>query len=236
MAQFVLVHGAWHGAWCWARVLPALRAAEHVVHAVTLTGVGDRAHLLSPSVRLSTHIDDVINLILCEELDQVVLVGHSYGGTVIRGVADRLQQQRPGLWQQLVYVDGTAPLPGESWSSTHTPEVIAARVAAAEASGGLSLPPPDSKIWGLDGKDRDWVNRRMTPQPFALYREPLHYDVARADSLPRTFIDCHSPAAPTIDPMRRRVRSESGWCVIEIATGHEAMVSAPSQLVDALLD
>ena len=236
MQQFVLVHGAWHGAWCWARILPALRAAGYLAHAVTLTGVGDREHLLSPGISLATHIDDVVNLIRCEELDEVVLVGHSYGGMVITGVADRLLKQLPGVLQHLVYVDGTAPRPGESWSSSHAPEVIAERVAAVEASGGLGLPPPDSAVWGLTGADREWVNRRMTPQPFSLYREPLNFDGARVDDVPRTFIDCHSPAAPNLDPMRRRVRSEPGWSVIEIATGHDVMISAPSHLVDALLD
>src|SRR5947209_5724227 len=106
MATFVLVHGSWHGAWCWKRVLPLLRGAGHDVHAVTLTGVGERAHLLSADIRLDTHITDVVNLIDCEELADVILVGHSYGGIVITGVADRLQRRSPGLLQQLVYIDG----------------------------------------------------------------------------------------------------------------------------------
>ena len=87
--QFVLVHGAWHGAWCWSRVLPRLRAAGHDAHAVTLTGVGDRAHLLSRDIRIATHVADVVGLIVCEELADVVLVGHSYAGHVVTGVADR---------------------------------------------------------------------------------------------------------------------------------------------------
>ena len=90
MVTFGLVHGSQHGAWCWERVMPALRAAKHDVHAVTLTGVGERAHLLSRDITLGTHIDDVINLIACEELSDVVLVGHSYGGLAITGAADRL--------------------------------------------------------------------------------------------------------------------------------------------------
>src|SRR5258708_23637384 len=142
MATFVLVHGAWHGAWCWKRVMPLLRRAGDDGHAVTLTGVGERAHLLTRDIRLDTHIADVINLIACEELTKVILVGHSYGGVVITGVADRLQQQNPGALQQLVYIDGTAPRSGESWSGAHTPEVVAARVAAAMKTGRLSLTPP----------------------------------------------------------------------------------------------
>ena len=94
MATFVLVHGAWHGAWCWARVLPLLRAAGHTAHAVTLTGVGERAHLLARGITLDTHIADAANLVRCEELDDVILVGHSYGGLVITGTADRLLAER----------------------------------------------------------------------------------------------------------------------------------------------
>jgi pimeloyl-ACP methyl ester carboxylesterase len=233
--QFVLVHGAWHGAWCWSRVLPRLRAAGHDAHAVTLTGVGDRAHLLSRDIRIATHVADVVGLIECEELTDVVLVGHSYGGMVITGVADRMEAEHPGVLRHVVYVDGSAPRSGESWSSPHKPEVVAARIAAAEAGGGLAIPQPDASVFGLDGADRDWVNRRMTPQPFGLYRDPLVFDEARLARLPRTFVDCNQPAFPNIDAMRRRVRSEPGWNVVEIATGHDVMVSEPARLAEVLL-
>jgi pimeloyl-ACP methyl ester carboxylesterase len=231
---FVLVHGAWHGAWCWSRVLLRLRAAGHEAFAVSLTGVGERAHLLSRNIRLATHIADVINLILCEELTDVVLAGHSYGGVVVTGVADRMQAAHRGVLRHIVYVDGSAPRSGESWSSPHKPDVVAARVAAAEANGGLAIPAPDASVFGLETADREWVNRRMTPQPFSVYRDPLHFDEERVARLPRTFVDCHQPPFPNIDPMRRRVRAEPGWNVVEIATGHDAMISAPAQLADAL--
>ena len=234
--QFVLVHGAWHGAWCWKRVTPLLRDAGHDVHAVTLTGVGERAHLLSAQIRLHTHVSDVLGVIRGEELDRVVLVGHSYGGVVVTGVADVLLCDAPEVLKHLVYVDGTAPERcGESWSSAHKPEVIIERIAAATANGGVSLPPPDAAVFGLDGDDRDWVNRRMTPQPFGLYRDPLVFDPARVATAPRTFIDCNQPALANIDAMRRRVRSEPGWRVVEIATGHDAMISAPEVLARRLL-
>jgi pimeloyl-ACP methyl ester carboxylesterase len=237
MTQLVLVHGAWHGGWCWARVLPLLRAAGHAAHAVTLTGVGERAHLLSPQIRLATHLQDVLNLVAAEELDDVVLVGHSYGGLVITGVADALQRQRPGLLRHLVYVDAVVPLPGESWSSTHAPEVVAGRVAAAEqSSGGLSLPAPDAEAFGLKGADRDWVNRRQTPQPFAVYRDPLEFDARRIAALPRTFVDCTSPPAANIAVSRKRARTQPGWQVVEVATGHDPMVSAPREFAQVLLD
>ena len=235
--QFVLVHGAWHGAWCWKRVIPLLRAAGHDVHAVTLTGVGERAHLLSAQIRLHTHIDDVLGVVRGEELDRVVLVGHSYGGVVITGVADRLLRDSPGVLRHLVYVDGTAPeKSGESWSSPHKPEVVAARIAAARSNGFVSIPPPDASAFGLEGDDADWVARRMTPHPFGLYLDPLHFDPSRVAGVARTFVDCNQPAFANIDSMRRRVRSEPGWRVVEIATGHDAMISAPEALARKLLD
>ena len=231
----VLVHGAWHGAWCWRDVLPLLRTAGVQAHAVTLTGLGERAHLMSPAIDLTTHIQDVVGLIEAEELQRVVLVGHSYAGMVITGVADRLQRQRPGLLSHLVYLDASVPLPGESWSSPHTAETRQARIQAAQASGGLSFPPPDASVFGLTGAGRDWVNRRQTPQPFRLYQDPLHFDPALVWAVPHSFIDCTDPPLATIDVARQRVRREPGWQVMTLATGHDPMVSEPEALADMLL-
>ena len=230
----VLVHGAWHGGWCWQRVLPLLQVAGLNAHAVTLTGVGERAHLMSPDIRLSTHIQDVLGVIEANELTHVVLVGHSYAGMVITGAADQLQQSQPGLLASLVYLDAVTPHPGESWSSQHTPETIAQRLGVARASGGISFAPPDASVFGLTGADRDWVNRRQTPQPLAVYQDTLAFEAARVASVPRTFIDCTSPALPTIAVMRQRVRQESGWEVMELTTGHDPMVSAPGMLAEML--
>ena len=229
MADFVLVHGAWHGAWCWSRVLPPLWAAGHRAFAVTLTGLGERAHLLSKSITLDTHIADVAQLIEAEELLDAVLVGHSYGGMVITGVADRLSARL----HHLVYLDAVVPLPGESWSSGHSLETQATRRQAIAETGVLA--PPDPAVFGLTGTDRAWVARRQTPQPGRVYDAALNFDAARLAALPRTFIDCNSPALATIALMRARVRAEPGWSLAEIATGHDAMVSAPQALVDILL-
>jgi len=233
--SIVLVHGSWHGAWCWCRVLPLLRSAGVDSHAVTLTGVGERAHLMAPTIDLHTHIQDVIGLIEAEELQRVVLVGHSYAGMVITGVADRLQAEQPGLLAHLVYLDAALPYPGDSWSSHHSAETKQARIAASQSSGGLSFPPPDASLFGLSGADRDWVNRRQTPQPFRLYQQPLDFEAQRVAAIPRTFIDCTRPALATIAPSRVRVRSEPGWKVVEMATGHDPMVSEPVALSQILL-
>ena len=236
MHQYVLVPGAWHGAWCWARVLSLLRTAGCVSHAVTLTGVGDRAHLFSTGVRLAVHIQDVINLISCEELDHVVLVGHSYAGMVITGVADTLLQHERPVLQQIVYLDAIVPHPGESWSSQQPPDAVAARIQSAMTDGGgVAILPPDPKVFGLEAGDYEWVKRRMTPQPFGLYQEKLHFDAVRVATLPRTFIDCTDPALAAIAAMRKRVREEAGWRVLELKAGHDSMISAPRQLAELLL-
>lgn len=244
MADILLVHGAWHGAWCWRRVLPLLWRAGHRPHAVTLTGVGERRRQLAPAVTLATHVDDVRAAIQAEEMDPVVLVGHSYGGLVITGAAagpvpsqaaaDVAPAPLPNV-ARLIYLDAVVPAPGESWSSGHDAQTVAARTAAAEASGGLSLPPPDPAAFGLSGADRDWVARRQTPQPFAPYREPLPFDGERWRRIPRSFIDCTAPALATIAPSRRRVREQGDWDLHEVACGHDPMVEVPERLA-ALID
>jgi pimeloyl-ACP methyl ester carboxylesterase len=230
----VLVHGAWGGAWIWRRVLAPLRAAGHEVHAVTLTGDGERAHLRRSDISLQTHIDDVLGLVDAEELQDLVLVGHSYGGMVVTGAAAALQARAAGRLRGLVYVDAMVPLPGEGWGDAHSPEVVAARRAAADAHDN-ALPPPDPADFGIGGADRDWLLRRQVPHPFGMYRVPLHYDADALAALPRLFIDCHQPAYPTIDAMRTRVRTLPGWRVVEMATGHCPMVTQPEALVRHLL-
>jgi pimeloyl-ACP methyl ester carboxylesterase len=228
MTDFVLVHGAWHGAWCWRKILPSLWAKGHRAFAVTLTGVGEREHLLSSTIRLATHIDDVAAVVETEELTQVVLVGHSYAGLLITAVADRYAERIV----RLVYVDAIIPCSGESWSSSHDENARQARRKDI-AQGGV-IPPPSASAYGLTGDDAAWVDRRQKPHPGGVYEDVLHFDEARVAGLSRTFVDCTSPALPTIEKSRQRVRSEPGWQVIEIATGHDPMISAPTQLLDIL--
>ena len=230
----VLVHGAWAGAWAWQRVLGPLRAAGHAVFAVTLSGCGQRRHALRRDITLQTHIADVTGLVEAEELQGVVLVGHSYGGLVVTGAADALLARRAGAVRQIVYVDAMVPLPGESWSSRHDEATRAARTAAARASGLNALPPPDPAGFGLAGPDRDWLLRRQGPHPFNAYTEPLHFNADRVAAVPRTFIDCVSPAYPTITPIRQRVRQMAGFAVVEMATGHYPQIQAPTDFVATL--
>lgn len=239
MANFLLVHGAWHGAWCWQRVLPRLMGAGHRAHAVTLTGVGERAHLLHPGIDLETHITDVTAAMDAEEMDEVVLVVHSYAGMLGTAVADR----RPERLRHLVYLDAVLPKPGESWSSTHASATRQARIDAAQAHPLHAFPAPDPAVFGLSDADHAWVQRRQTPHPGGPYSHALDFDPQRVASVPRSFINCTTPALGTIDVSRQRMRDPKFWDgawlpgsqVIDMPTGHDPMVSDPEGLVQHLL-
>ncbi|HJV71295.1 alpha/beta hydrolase [Ideonella sp.] len=229
MADFVLVHGAWHGAWCWRKLLPSLWAAGHRAFAVDLTGLGARRHLYRRELGLADHVADVVAVLESEELQQAVVVGHSYGGMVITGAADRC----PDSVAALVYIDAVVPRNGERWSSTHSPDTQAQRRAQIAEVGGLA--PPDPSVFGLSGADRDWVLRRQSIQPGGCYDDALRFDEARWSRWRRYFIDCTGPALPTIATSRERVRAEPGWHVDTLSTGHDPMISAPEALSALLL-
>lgn len=242
MAHYLLVHGAWGGAWYWRDTLAALIRAGHRAHAVTLTGVGERAHLLSPAIDLETHIADVIGALEAEELEDCTLVVHSYGGMLGTAVADR----RPERLRHLVYVDAVLPAPGESWSSGQPPDTRAQRIASAEADSNYAFAPPDPAAFGLSGDAADWVRRRQRPHPGHTYTQPLDFDPTRVATLSRTFISCTQPALPTIDVSRQRMADPAFWGgawnggggvhVIEMATGHSPMISEPAIFHRILLD
>ena len=241
MANFVLVHGAWHGGWCWHRVQQPLARAGHRVHAVTLTGVGERAHLLSSAITLETHIADVAGVIEAEELQDVVLAVHSYAGMIGTAIADRMGARL----RHLVYVDAVVPRPGESWSSTHARAVREARLAGAAGSDDYSLAAPDPNNYGLEGEDDAWVKRRLTAHPGHTYEAALDFDPQRVAAVPRTFVNCVRPALPTIDAIRPRMadpqfwdgawRGGAGAQVVDLPTGHDPMVTLPAELVEVLL-
>lgn len=235
MATFVLVHGAMHGGWCWKRVTPLLRAAGHEVFAPTLTGLGERAHLAQPGIDLETHVRDVLGVFEYEDLDRVVLVGHSYAGTVIAGVADRL----PGRIAHLVHLDAAEAGDGQALLDLFPPEFQAAERALVEAEGdGWRLPPSDPAFYEVtDLEDAAWVRDKLTPQPFKTFTQPLRLANPAGFPGPRTYIACLA-AAPEgwRDAMVGRARNEPGWRYRELATGHDAMVTAPHELANLLLE
>jgi pimeloyl-ACP methyl ester carboxylesterase len=229
---FVLVHGAWHGGWCWRRVADRLRAAGHTVFTPTCTGLGDKAHLLSQDITLDTFTNDIAGVIEAEELNDVILVGHSFGGNPISGVAEKM----PNRIKHLVYLDSLMVEPGKSPFDSLPANVVAARrKASQETSGGLSLPAPPPSAFGVpDGPDADWVKRRLTPHPISTYESKLNIKGPVGNNLPRTYIHCTNPSYAALQASRDWMKQQQGWRWMEIATGHDAMVMAPDELAKML--
>ena len=234
MATFVLVHGAWHGGWCWWKVAPLLRAAGHEVYTTTLTGLGERAHLGTPQTDLDTHIQDVVGVLECEELVGVVLVGHSYAGMVITGVADRA----PGRLAHLVHLDAYVPAVGQAVVDIF-PAGAQRWPAEADAHGdGWRFPPPDPAGWRItDDADLRRLRTHLVAHPLASVLQPLRLTRPPGAGLPRTYIYCAEKAAPdSFTAAAARVRTDPAWRYRELPTGHEAMITMPRETADLLLE
>jgi pimeloyl-ACP methyl ester carboxylesterase len=237
VATFVLLHGGWHGAWCWRRVTPLLRDAGHDVVAPTLTGLGERAHLVSRDVDVSLHVRDLAAVLEMEDVRDAVLVGHSYAGVVIAAVAEVASDRIA----QLVFLDAFIPRAGCALLDllpSARAEVF--RGAAREHGDGWLVPLPWEQAlagWGVtDPEDVAWTLSRLTPQPMATFLEPFGASAAW-EQLPRTFLHCTSkPAGDTFAPFAEAAAaSGSGWRFESIATGHDAMITAPEALAETLL-
>lgn len=236
MADFVLIHGAWHGGWCWTHVAGMLSNYGHRVFAPSLTGCADRGHLLSPQVTLATHVDDVIRLIEFESLHDCILVGHSYGGNVISGVADQLRERVA----HYVFLDAAVPeddAPSFSWSQPHSELTRQARRAAIANQGrGLFFPAPPVEAFGILDKDQaSWVEKRLSPMPASLYDSVLPIKQGATRGLPRTYAAARLPVYETMRATHDRMRADPTWRYLEIATGHDMMVSAPGEVSNLLL-
>jgi pimeloyl-ACP methyl ester carboxylesterase len=225
--SYVLVHGAWHGAWCWRKVVPLLERAGHRAAAVTLTGQGDRAHLASPAIDLSTHVQDVASTLEMEDLDDVVLVGHSYGGMVITGAAEKAA---PRL-RRLVYLDALVPTDGQCAFDLNSAQLRERFEREAAATGeGYKVAPMSTDLLGIaDPAQAEWVRARLTPLPIGCFREPVRAKAAQR--IPSTFILCQRFG---FQNTAQRCRAQ-GWPVLEIDSGHDAMVTEPDALAELLL-
>jgi pimeloyl-ACP methyl ester carboxylesterase len=230
MATFVLVHGAWHGGWCWRFVRPLLRRAGHEVFAPSLTGLGERKHLVRPDIDLDTHIEDIVSLLEMEDLRDVVLVGHSYGGMVITGAADRAQ---PRI-KRLVYLDAFVPENGKCTLDYVVPERAARMREEGEKLGNVT--PPPLSLWGLTKPEHiDFVKPREVRHPYRTMsqRIVLRNEAALA-RLPKTFVYCSSPATGSFDAFAAKYRNDPAWKFFELKTGHDAMILMPEQVAEIL--
>ncbi len=239
---FVLVHGAWHGAWAWMRVRPLLEEAGARVCTPTLTGLGERGHLRSPVPTLSTHVEDVNRCLYYEDLTEVVLVGHSYGGMAITGAADAARERIAAL----VYLDAAVPKNGQSMAS-QKPGATEAEIEGARA--GLGALAPDG-AWmgvlplegygyhGLSETDARWISARLTPHPLASWFEPLALGNGGGADLERTYIHCKNPPLPMSSmPFHAALlKNDPAWRYREIESGHGAMMTAPEAVAALLLE
>ena len=212
-ATFVLVHGAWAGAWIWRKVAPLLRAAGHEVYASTATGMGDRVHLADPAIDLDTFVTDVVNLLEFEDLTQVTLVGWSFGGMTITGVAERV----PERLAQLVYLDAVVPADGES------------------ANDPLPVWTDFVRAMAKDPADQEGFLAKLVRQPLPTFAQPMKLGNPASAAVPRAFVHCTEGAMEPFASIAARVRSDAGWRYREVADDHFAAINAPQVTADALL-
>ncbi len=215
-AAFVLVHGAWHGGWCWRRVVDRLTAKGHYVIAPTLSGVGERSHLPPEIVNLTAQIDDVVGEIKWKDLDGIVLVGHSYGGMVITGVAERLRDRIAAI----VYLDAFLPGDGQSlYDLVH-----------ASPSPGSVVPPHPAAYFHVNAKDSAWVESKLTPHPIHCFTEKLKVTGAYQSIPQKTYIRAPLFNMAAFDDALARCRADRSWKTETVTCGHDVMIDQPAQL------
>ena len=235
MATYVLVHGGGHGGWCYQHVARVLRAAGHDVSAPTLTGLGERSHLMRPGIDLDTHITDVVNVLQYDDVREVILVGHSYGGMVVTGVADRAAD-RIG---KLVYLDAANPVNNQSLVDVSGPVIEAVRPYGRVVDGVelVLFPEPDIvKLYGVtDPDDVAWMTERLTPHPWACFEQKLRLTNEEALwAIPQYHIVCTSTLATRDPELMEKARADGRlW---DIDTGHDLMVTEPEFVANALLE
>ena len=226
---FVLVHGAWHGGWCWRRVSDRLERRGHKVYAPSLTGLADRAHLLTNRVNVSTHITDIVSLIRFEDLTNVVLVGHSYAGFVISGIAERAHTAIASI----VFLDAFMPDNGQSIFSISS-DRLKQSIIDAQKRGQLGMAPAPASYFNVNEKDRAFVDSKCTPLPIGTYVEPLTLTGARERIARKTYIRATGFKAPGFDAAMAKLRNDQGWNLRQLPCGHDAMIDMPDELAEML--
>ncbi len=234
MTTYVLVHGAWGGGWKYARVAERLRARGHTVFTPTLTGQGERSHLSSATINLTTHVTDILNVIRYEDLSDVVLAGHSYGGMVITAVADAL----PEKISALVYVDAFIPQDGQSLFDLNIPANTQMFIDRAGmlpgALGGLFVPPPPAAFFGVNAKDAPRVDALAAPHPIATMMEKIKLSGGYRQVKRRIYL--HGTALPRESPFKRfyEQAQREGFEAHALPCGHDIMLDLPDELTEIL--
>jgi pimeloyl-ACP methyl ester carboxylesterase len=228
MTTFVLIHGAWHGAWCWRRVTRLLTARGHEVFTPTLTGVGERSHLRTPEIDVDTHITDVVNLIKWERLEDVVLVGHSYGGMVASGVTEQVEKAIASI----VLLDAFFPDDGQSLADQGT-KIAREAIDAAVRNGDTVLAPRPAAFFKVNEKDQAWVEALCVPHPIRCFTQKLALSGARERIAGKAYIRAAGYANEGFDAARAKARSR-GWRIYDMPCGHDVMVDMPEALAGIL--
>jgi len=228
---FVLVHGAWHGGWCWRRVADRLRRDGHAVFTPTLTGLGERSHLLRPGIDLATHIADIVSVMRWERLSDVVLCGHSDGGFVISGVAEEM----PALIRSIVFLDAFVPENGDTTLKLITRPALQDAIRAALQRGDLVVPSPPAEGFGVNEADRRWVDDFCVPQPIGTFTSPIALSGARENIARKTYIRAKGYTNQAFDRALATVQADPSWRCYEVPCGHDVMVDMPGRLTELLL-
>jgi pimeloyl-ACP methyl ester carboxylesterase len=226
---FVLVHGAWHGGWCWRRVADLLEKQGHKVYTPTLTGLGERSHLMSATITLDTHIADVVNVIKWEDLHDICLVAHSYGGWPVSGALEQVGD-RVG---SIVYLDAFMPEDGER-GFDFASEFSRNGTLEAQQKGEISRPAPPASVFHVKEKDVAWVESKLTPQPLGLAFSVIKLTGAREKVARKTYIRAPKYEQPAFDRYYAAKKSDAAWRAYQVACGHDVMVDAPEQLAEIL--
>jgi pimeloyl-ACP methyl ester carboxylesterase len=227
---FVLVHGGWRGGWCWRRVSDLLEKQGHKVFTPTLTGLGERSHLLAPGINIATHTTDVVNLVKFERLKDIVLVGHSYAGLVITPVAEQIG---PSIGS-IVFLDAFLPEVGDSASSTAS-QTSRDAIAAAIQRGEISTKPLPASLFGDNEKDRPWIDELSTPHPILTLTDKTVATGAREKIGKKTYIRALGYNNPAFNAALAKTKADSSWRTFELNSGHDVMVDQPQQLVEILV-
>jgi pimeloyl-ACP methyl ester carboxylesterase len=228
---FVLVHGAWHGGWCWRRVSDLLERQGHKVFTPTLTGLGERSHLLRAGINVSTHVTDVANVLKWEGLSNVVLCGHSYGGLVVSGVAE---QMGPAIGS-IVFLDAFVPENGDSMAAL-TSQAVRDNLKIAAERGDLGVPARSAAAFLVNEKDQAWVDAMCVPQPIGTMTEKMTLTGARERIAKKAYIRASAYPNPGFDVAYARVKADASWRTYEVPCGHDVMVVMPERLTEILLE
>jgi pimeloyl-ACP methyl ester carboxylesterase len=228
---FVLVHGAWHGGWCWRRVSDLLEKKGHKVFAPTMTGLGERSHLIGGKIDLATHVTDIVNVIKWENLNDIVLVGHSYGGVIISGVAEQMRDAIGSI----VFLDAFVPANGDTLAAKASQPVREA-IAGLVEKGETAMKPVPAAVFRVNEKDRAWVDAMCTPHPVATLTDKITLTGARERIAKKAYIRAKAYPSVPFDGFYDALKTNSAWRVYELPSGHDVMVDMPDRLTEILLE